>query len=216
MSSGVGGEERTSLSQFFRHTPGGVDGRSIAACGRVIFREQSMKLEELKVYQLAMALGDDVWAQVSRWRYFEKDTIGKQLVKAADSVAANLSEGFGRFFYKENRQFGYYARGSLYETRTWITKAQNRQLIEKEKAAAILKQVEDITIKLNNYIRSIGSNATVKETTTAWPKASDHLSPEKIRSDGTQYYLITNNDGPMAPQASIGPNDPNDVRAADK
>jgi hypothetical protein len=28
------------------------------------------------------------------------------------SIAANLSEGFGRFQYKENKQFGYYSRGS--------------------------------------------------------------------------------------------------------
>jgi four helix bundle protein len=37
---------------------------------------------------------------VIKWDYFLKDTIGKQLVKAADSVAANLSEGFGRYHFK--------------------------------------------------------------------------------------------------------------------
>ena len=55
--------------------------------------------------------------------------MGKQLVRSADSVAANLSEGFGRFFYKENRRFCYFSRGSLYETFTWIEKAHNRGLI---------------------------------------------------------------------------------------
>ena len=62
-----------------------------------------MKLEELQIYQLAMDLGDSVWEIVIAWNYFEKDTIGKQLVRSADSVSANLSEGFGRFFYKENK-----------------------------------------------------------------------------------------------------------------
>jgi four helix bundle protein len=56
-----------------------------------------MKLEELQVYQLAMDIGERVWELVIKWDYFAKDTLGKQLVKAADSVAANLSEGFGRF-----------------------------------------------------------------------------------------------------------------------
>lgn len=43
--------------------------------------------------------------------------MGKQLVRAIDSVAANLSEGFGRYHYKETRIFGYYSRGSLYESK---------------------------------------------------------------------------------------------------
>jgi four helix bundle protein len=81
-----------------------------------------MKLEELRVYQLSMKLAEDVWNIVIKWDYFSKDTIGKQLVKSCDSVAANLSEGFGRFFYKEERQFCYYSRGSLSETKTWLQK----------------------------------------------------------------------------------------------
>ena len=62
-----------------------------------------MKLEELDVYQMSMEIGERVWSIVSSWDYFARDTVGKQLVKAADSMAANLSEGFGRFYYKENK-----------------------------------------------------------------------------------------------------------------
>ena len=69
-----------------------------------------MKLDDLQVYQLAMDIGEKVWKLVIDWDYFAKDTIGKQLVRAADSIAANLSEGFGRFYYKENKQFCYYSR----------------------------------------------------------------------------------------------------------
>ncbi len=91
-----------------------------------------MKLEELQVYQLAMEIAERAWNIVIKWDYFAKDTVGEQLVKAVDSIAANLSEGFGRFHYKENKQFGYYSRGSHYETKTWITKAYNRNLINEE------------------------------------------------------------------------------------
>ena len=38
-----------------------------------------MKLEELRVYQLAMEIGDLVWAIVQKWDYFPKDTLGKQI-----------------------------------------------------------------------------------------------------------------------------------------
>ena len=80
------------------------------------------------------------------------------MVKAADSVAANLSEGFGRYFYKEERQFCYYSRGSLYETKTWLTKASNRKLITNEEFEKFMKEINDIGVKLNNYINSIGKN----------------------------------------------------------
>ena len=56
-----------------------------------------MKLDELQVYQLSMELGERIWKIVMKWDYFAKDTIGKQLVRAVDSIPANLSEGYGRY-----------------------------------------------------------------------------------------------------------------------
>lgn len=77
-----------------------------------------MKLEELKVYEFSMDIGEEVWKIVGNWDFFSKDTVGKQLVRAVDSIAANLSEGFGRYHYKETKNFAFYSRGSLYETKT--------------------------------------------------------------------------------------------------
>ena len=116
-----------------------------------------MKLEELKVYQLAMNIGERIWVVVSKWDYFAKDSIGKQLVKSVDSIAANISEGFGRFHYKENKQFCYYSRGSLYETKTWLKKAHDRRLIVDDNFQSLQNDLETIAYKLNNYIKSIGT-----------------------------------------------------------
>jgi four helix bundle protein len=120
-----------------------------------------MQLEELQVYQLSMNIAERIWDVVSKWNYFEKDTIGKQLVKAADSIAANLSEGFGRFFYKETKQFYYYSRGSLYETKTWLVKASNRKLIMDDDFKWISKEIINIGVKLNNFINSIGKKSNL-------------------------------------------------------
>ena len=117
-----------------------------------------MNLEDLKVYQLAMEIGERVWDLAQKWDYFSKDTVGKQLVRAADSIAANLSEGYGRFFYKENRQFCYYSRGSLQETKTWIRKSHNRGLIKDESFHSLSTDLDALSVKLNNYIRAIGRN----------------------------------------------------------
>jgi four helix bundle protein len=112
-----------------------------------------MKLEELQIYQLAMSLGEKVWTVVEPWGYFLKDTIGKQLVRATDSVAANIAEGYGRYHFKENLNFCFYSRGSLQETRTWLTKARNRNLIETEKFEELTQLCDQLSIKLNNYIK---------------------------------------------------------------
>ena len=116
-----------------------------------------MKLEELKVYQLAMNIGERIWVVVSKWDYFAKDSVGKQLVKSVDSIAANISEGYGRFHYKENKQFCYYSRGSLYETKTWLKKAHDRRLIVDNDFQFLQNDLETIAYKLNNYIKSIGT-----------------------------------------------------------
>ncbi len=121
-----------------------------------------MKLEELRVYQLSLNLAEEIWMIVVKWDYFSKDTIGKQLVRSADSVSANLSEGFGRYFYKEEKQFCYYSRGSLYETKTWLTKASNRNLISDEDFEKFEKEINDLGVKLNNYINAIGKNQNKK------------------------------------------------------
>jgi len=115
-----------------------------------------MKLEEFRVYQMSMDLGEEVWNIVIKWDYFAKDTVGKQLVRAIDSVAANLSEGYGRYHYKEAKNFSYYSRGSLYESKTWITKAKKRKLIPEETFEEMIKSIDNIGVKLNNYIKSIG------------------------------------------------------------
>jgi four helix bundle protein len=115
------------------------------------------RLEDIKAYNLAMKVGDDVWNIVMTWDYFQKDTIGKQLVKSADSIAANLSEGLGRYHYKEVKNFSYYSRGSLFETKTWITKAHNRKLINHEVFEKLLMDIETIGKMINGYINSIGT-----------------------------------------------------------
>lgn len=62
-------------------------------------------LEKLEVYNLAEKFSDDIWNIVVQWGYFNKDTIGKQLVRAADSISANIAKGYGRYFTKKANSF---------------------------------------------------------------------------------------------------------------
>lgn len=65
-------------------------------------------LEKLEVYQLAESFSDDIWQLVNGWNGFQQDTIGKQIVRSADSISANIAEGYGRYYYKESKQFFFY------------------------------------------------------------------------------------------------------------
>jgi four helix bundle protein len=115
------------------------------------------KLEDFTAYNLAMELGEWVWNHVKTWDYFAKDTIGKQFIRAADSIAANLSEGLGRYHFKETKNFAYYSRGSLFETKTWLTKASNRELISSEQLLEVQSTLEVLGKMINGYIKSIGN-----------------------------------------------------------
>ncbi len=117
-------------------------------------------IEDLNVHILSMELGEKVWNIVDKWTYFAKDTVGKQLVRAIDSVAANMSEGFGRYHYLENKHFCYYSRGSLFESKTWITKAHNRKLVDDSDFLSLSNDIDSIGRMLNNYIKSIGNFPT--------------------------------------------------------
>lgn len=116
-------------------------------------------LEKLEVYILAEIFSDNIWNIINSWPYFEKATIGKQLARAADSIAANIAEGYGRFYYKESKQFFFYARGSLQETKSWISKCMRRQIIVLDEAKHLLSEAEKILIKLNAYIKFISNSA---------------------------------------------------------
>ena len=56
-----------------------------------------IRLIELEVYKTALAIGEKVCAIAHKWGYFNKDTPGEQFVRAADSIALNIAEGYGKF-----------------------------------------------------------------------------------------------------------------------
>jgi len=111
------------------------------------------RVEDLDVYKMAEELADAVWNTCMEWDYFAKVTVGRQLVRAADSISSNLAEGHGRYHFKERLNFCYYATGSLEETKSWLSKAERRQLI---KDSEEINAIMDILPKrLNAYIGSI-------------------------------------------------------------
>jgi len=116
-----------------------------------------MNFENLQVYQLAERLADEIWNIVTRWEQFSKDTVGKQLVRAADGIGANIAEGTGRGSFQDNRRFVKIARGSLNETKFWLRRAYHRKLLTKEQVTYLKPIIDELAPRLNAYLRSIGN-----------------------------------------------------------
>ena|SRR5687767_8473866 len=111
--------------------------------------------ESLRVYRLSEELSDVVWEVVTAWRILARDTVGKQMIRSADSVGANIAEGTGRGTFKDNRKFIDNARGSLYETRHWLRRAFKRSLLSEKQVNRIRPLIDELGPKLNAYRNSI-------------------------------------------------------------
>ena len=113
--------------------------------------------ENLQVYQLSEKLADEIWEVVDGWKHVAVNTIGLQLIRSADSIGANIAEGSGRGSDQEYRRFLRIARGSLYETRHWLRRAFRRRLLSTEQVHSLAVMINELTLRLNAYLRSIGT-----------------------------------------------------------
>ena len=112
--------------------------------------------EGLDVYRLAENLANEIWSLVDQWSWFAKATVGRQIVRSADSVGANIAEGTGRGSFVDNRRFVKIARGSLYETRHWLRRAYRRSLLSEKQIDRLKTLLEELGPRLNAYLKSIG------------------------------------------------------------
>jgi four helix bundle protein len=117
------------------------------------------QFESLKVYQLSERLADEIWIVVERWHILARDTVGKQAIRAADSIGANIAEGSGRGSFLDNRRFVRMARGSLHETQHWLRRAYQRKLLTDDQVKMLKPLVDELAPRLNAYLKSIGAKA---------------------------------------------------------
>ena len=113
--------------------------------------------DDLEVYQLSMKLTRWIYDLTTKFPVEEKDNLISQLRRAGTSIGANIAEGYGRYHYKENQQFCLYARGSLSECKHFVLFAHDKNYISSEEKDKFIQEYTRLKVKLNNYIKSIGS-----------------------------------------------------------
>lgn len=151
----------------------------------------SVRFEELRVLQLAESIADGLWKVVVQWERFAKDSVGLQLVRAADSIGANIAEAYGRYHYGEKLQFLYYARGSLFETKYWLNRGQSRQLISTDQYQEFATTLSGLAHQLNTFARATKAQRTPdkqtakrgREPSTVYDTVYDPILQESLLVD---------------------------------
>jgi four helix bundle protein len=111
---------------------------------------ESIKRDPLwnfQVYPKTLFLADLAWEDTSGWVSNPRGKeITKQLVRSAGSICANLEEGHGRGFGKDNAYFQRVALGSARESRGWYYRA--RHLMDAEVLQHRIRLLDEIIAAL--------------------------------------------------------------------
>jgi four helix bundle protein len=110
-----------------------------------------LSIEKIEAYNKALTFSNILWDEVIKFDYFEKNSVGLQLVRAADSVSANIAEGFGRYHKKDKIKFYQYAKGSALECYDWLLKCKHRKLLNESQLLDHIETAQNLP-KLINYL----------------------------------------------------------------
>ena len=112
-----------------------------------------LMLNDIEAYKNSFKLSNLVWDIIIKWDYFAKDTVGKQFVRAVDSISANMAEGFGRYGKKDKIKFYRYSLGSLFESLDWNEKSHIRKLLDEEEYSKIFEELIKLPKAINSLIQ---------------------------------------------------------------
>jgi len=111
--------------------------------------------KDLEVWQISHQLVLDIYQLTASFPREEKYSLCDQIRRAAISVPANIVEGHAKNSTREYTRFLYIARGSLEELRYLIFLTKDLNIISDEKYLNFEKVLRNISVKLNNLIRSL-------------------------------------------------------------
>ncbi len=115
------------------------------------------EIESLRIYQLAVEVGEDVWKIVTSWEdKFAKWTVGKQWVESADGISATMKEGYYRNQKGDLRKFFQYSLSSAKEAEHWLWKSYNRKLVTENQYQELQQKFQNLVLQTMNFINRIG------------------------------------------------------------
>lgn len=112
------------------------------------------RVYELDVYKLAEKLSDMVWYDFDKWSKKVQNTVGYQIIRSSDGIAAKIAEGYGRYTPADRKKFYLYSRGSFEETKAWLRKLIRREVLSGADATEYKTVIDELGPKLNAFIKA--------------------------------------------------------------
>lgn len=117
-------------------------------------------LWKFQVYPKALFLADIAWEDCGQMMNDPRGrAVAEQLIRSAGSIPANLEEGYGRGYGKDNAHFLRIALGSARETRGWYYRA--RRLLPDgilEVRIALISEIIAILVPSAQYQKAYKDN----------------------------------------------------------
>src|SRR5690606_6941866 len=114
------------------------------------------KLEELKIWNKAMEVAEDVYLLTANFPKEEKFGLISQLRRSAVSIFSNIAEGAGRNTNGEFRNFLGIANGSSYELYTQLLLSIKLNLSSESLVNPTLSKVIELQKMSYSLIKSLG------------------------------------------------------------
>ena len=103
---------------------------------------------------MASQLSKEITELIKIFPKNEKYALADDLLRAARSIPANVSEGFGRYHFAEKIQFYNIAKGSALEVQNHLEETKNCDYIDSIKYNELTKRYHIVEMKINNLIGS--------------------------------------------------------------
>jgi four helix bundle protein len=107
---------------------------------------------DLNVYKLYEKLSDLIWYDFDKWDNKVQKSIGYQILRSADSIFANIAEGFGRYSPADRKKFYLSSRGSFEETKSWLRKLIRRNILNEIDSHKYKLIIDELGPQLNAFI----------------------------------------------------------------
>lgn len=120
-----------------------------------------LKLNDIEAYKISFHLSNHVWNIVINWNHLAQNTLGQQFICAADSISANIAEGFGRYGKKDKIKFYRISYGSMMECLDWNEKARVRKLITDKEYDYVFNELQKLPKSINAFIKYTNEKLTI-------------------------------------------------------
>ena len=109
--------------------------------------------EDLEVWRQAIKIQRIIRETVKKFPKIERYRLEDQLIRSSRSIARNIAEGYGRYYYQENIYFCRISRGSLCEVLNDSITAFEENYISEDILIELRQEIEINNRLINGYIK---------------------------------------------------------------